>query len=142
MSEDIPEASEFRQRIMREDDLFNTRTTVFLITNGLLITAVGISWDFAIRLLISILGTIVTISWMIFSWQNLNVIRQLTIEYRKCHSENYIENIVQKAMFKPGWKRPTDLIAKPLPIMFLVTWIVLLFIQCLKLLGIKIPGVV
>jgi len=140
MSRDIPEASEFRQRIMREDDLFNTRTTVFLITNGLLMTAVGISDDFAIRLLISILGTIVTISWMIFSWQNWNVIRQLTIEYRKHHSENYIESIVQKALFKPGWKRPTDLIAKPLPIMFLITWIVLLLIQCLKLLRILSQG--
>lgn len=138
MSENIPEASEFRQRIIREDDLFNTRTTVFLITNGLFITSVGISEHLAIRLLISILGIIVTISWMIFSWQNLNVIRQLTIEYRKCHPENYIENIVQKALFKPGWKRPTELIAKPLPIMFLVTWIILLFIQCLELFGIKI----
>ena len=140
MSKDIPDGSEFRQRIMREDDIFNTRTTVFLVTNGLLMTAVGISDDFAIRLLISILGTIVTVSWMMFSWQNLNVIRQLTIEYRKHHPENYIENIVQKAMFRPGWKRPTDLIAKPLPIMFITTWIVLLLIHCLKLLRIFSQG--
>jgi hypothetical protein len=134
MSERIPEASEFRQRIVHEDDLLNSRTIVFIATNGLLMTAVGVSDDFAFRLVISILGIIITISWMILSWQNWNVIRQLTIEYRKHYSENHIENIVQKAMLKPGWRRPTDLIAKPIPIMFLITWIVLLLIHGLKLL--------
>jgi hypothetical protein len=101
MSERVPEASEFRQRIMREDDLLHTRTIVFLVTNGLLMTAVGISDDFAFRLVISILSMMVTISWMILSWQNWDVIRQLTIEYRKRYSENHIENVVQKAMLKP-----------------------------------------
>lgn len=134
MSERIPEAGEFRQRIIREDDVLYTRTMVFLVTNGLLMAAAGISNDFAFRLVICILGIMVTISWMILSWQNWNVIRQLTIEYRKHYSENHIENVVQNAMLKPGWRRPTDLIAKPIPIMFLITWIALLLIHGLKLL--------
>lgn len=126
MNENIPDASEFRQRITREDDLLNKRTTVFLVTSGLLMTAVGISDDLVFGLIISMLGTIVTIFWVILSWQNWNVIKQLTIEYRKHHSENYIENIVQRAMFKPGWRRPTDLIARPIPFIFLIAWISLL----------------
>lgn len=133
MNKNIPDASEFRQRIMREDDLLNTRTTVFLVTNGLLLTAVGISDEFLFRLILSILGTIVTILWLILSWQNWNVIKQLTIEYRKRHSENYIEGIVQKALFRYGWRRPTNLIALPIPIIFLMTWIALLVIYSLKL---------
>jgi hypothetical protein len=132
MSERIPEANEFRQRIMREDDLLHSRTMVFLVTNGLLMTAAGISGDFAFRLAISILGIMITISWMIVSWQNWNVIRQLTIEYRKHYPEHPIENIVQKALLKPGWRRPTNLIAKPIPIMFLITWIALLLIHGFK----------
>ena len=134
MSERIPEASEFRQRIIREDDLLHARTIVFLVTNGLLMTAVGISDDFAFRLVISILGIMVTISWMIVSWQNWNVIRQLTSEYWKQHPEDPIENAVQKALLKPGWRRPTNLIAKPIPTMFLITWIALLLIHSLRLL--------
>jgi len=34
--EKIPEAQEFRERIVREDDLLDSRTTLFLVTNGLL----------------------------------------------------------------------------------------------------------
>ena len=131
MGEDtkIPEAVDFRKRIMREDDLLNSRTTLFLVTSGLLLTAVGLSTNPFIGLLLTVLGILVTIAWSICSWQNWKVIKHLTIEYRECHKENYIENIVHGAMFKPGWKRPTDLIAKPLPYVFLVTWIVLLTIN-------------
>ncbi len=135
MCRKIPEASEFRHRIMREDDLFNTRTTVFLITNGLIMTAVGISGEVSIRLVLSILGTLITIAWLMCSFQSWKVIRKLTIKYRKHDPDNYIENIVQDEMFKRRWKRPTDLMAKPLAITFLITWLVLLVFQVLKLLG-------
>ncbi len=133
MNDDLPTANEFRHRIMREDDLLNTRTTVFLITNGLLLTAVGISSDFIIRLIVSILGTIITICWIICSWQNWKVIKYLTIEYRNKYRNNYIENIVQSAMFKPGWRRPTNIIAKLLPNSFLLTWIAILVLHTISI---------
>jgi hypothetical protein len=131
---EIPEAKDFRERITREDDLFNTRTTVFLITNGLLLTSVGLSsLNGHIQLIISILGLIISIAWLICSLQTWKVIKNLNIEYIKHCKENYIEDIVQRAMFKSGWKRPTELIAKPLPVTFIIAWIVLLII-CLILL--------
>jgi len=126
MNEQLPEPIKFRERIIREDDLLNSRTTVFLITNGLLLTTVGITGDELFRMLISVLGFLVTISWVIFSWQNWKVIKNLTIEYRKHYKSDYIEEIVQNSMFKPGWRRPTDLIAKVLPMVFLLTWIAVL----------------
>lgn len=60
VDEKIPEAQEFRERIVREDDLLDSRTTLFLVTNGLLLTAIGLSKDNPIQILISVLGCIVT----------------------------------------------------------------------------------
>lgn len=133
MSEQLPEPIKFRERIIREDDLLNSRTIVFLVTNGLLLTTVGIAGDELFRMLISILGLLVTISWLIFSWQNWRVIKNLTAEYRKHYKNDYIEKIVQNSMVKPGWKRPTDLIAKVLPAVFLLTWIAVLLVHIWRL---------
>ena len=58
MDEDtkIPEAIDFRKRITREDDLLNSRTTLFLVTSGLLLNAVRLSSNSFIGLLLSVLG--------------------------------------------------------------------------------------
>ena len=133
-----PSAKTFRKRIMREDDMLQSRTSVFLITNGLLLATFGISDDTLIRSIISLLGIIVTVSWALTSWQNWRVIKDLTIDYRMKHNRNYIENIVQNAMFKPGWRRPTDLIAKLLPFTFLTTWLILLVLHLLKLIRVLV----
>ena len=135
MKEDkkIPNEQDFRERIKREDDLLNTRTSLFLVTNGLFLAAVGLSFDPLIQLIIITLGLIITITWLISSWQNWKVIKHLTIAYRKDHHSNYIEEIVQNALFRSGWKRPTDLLAKPLPLAFMITWLVLLTISIIQI---------
>lgn len=123
------EASGFRERIAREDDLLNSRTTVFLVTNGLLLNAAGPSSGPLVGLLISVLGSTIAVAWLICSWQSWSVIKSLAVEYRRRHHNEAIEKAVQRALFKPGWRRPTDLIAKPLPAAFIITWSALLVIK-------------
>ncbi len=105
---------------------------VFLITNGLLLTAVSIPNLNPIGLLIPILGLIVTIYWILCSWHNLNLIGKLTIGYRKLYPKNYIEEIVQDAMFNPGWRRPTNLIGAYLPITFFCIWVLIILYHLLN----------
>lgn len=124
----------YRDRITREDDLLISRTTIFLVTNGLLLTAVSVANYPIIGILISILGLILTFFWFMCSWQNWKVIRNLTIKHLKENKKDRIEKIVQNSLFSHGWKRPTDLIAKPIPISFLVIWIAILSFFIIKLL--------
>ena len=129
MAEQVPEATKYRERIVREDDLLNSRTVLFLVTNGLLLTAVGLGEDRLVRILICILGTIITIAWLMTSYQNWRVIAKLTASYRTHHASDHIEDIVQCALFKPGWKRPTDLIAKVIPRVFQIVWTCILVLS-------------
>jgi len=130
--EKIPEAQEFRERIVREDDLLDSRTTLFLVTNGLLLTAIGLSKDNPIQILISVLGCIVTSGWILTSFQTWRVIRNLTRDYLKQYKRKYIEKIVRESMFKPGWRRPSNIIAIIIPIVFLITWICILLVYILR----------
>jgi hypothetical protein len=134
----FPAKKDYRKKIKRENDLLTSRTSFFLITSGLLLIAFGIADDAMVRLLLSILGLVFTVSWAVTSWQNGRVIRDLTMDYRKMHRSNYLEEIVQNAMFKPGWRRPAFLIAKVLPITFVLTWFLLLLLHILKLLRLLI----
>jgi hypothetical protein len=122
-----------RKRIEKEDSLLNSRTSVFLITGSLLLTAFGVSDDTVIRFIISILGILVTLAWGICSMQNWKVIKNLTTIYVKTNTEDITEKIVQAALFHPGWRRPTDLIARVLPLIFLCAWVALLVLHLLKL---------
>jgi hypothetical protein len=128
----------FRKRMIREEDLLHSRSSVFLITSGLLLTAFSISDYTTIRFIISFLGIIMTIFWALCSWQNWRVIKMLTTEYLRQNHDDEIENMVRKVTPKPGWRRPTDLIAKVIPMTFLLTWIILLILHLLKLLRLLI----
>lgn len=128
MDEQIPDAGDFRRRIVREDDLLNSRTTLFLVTSGLLLTAVGLGEDELIKISVSTLGIIVTTGWLMTSLQNWSVIANLTREYRKHHAGDYIERIVQDSLLPPGWRRPTYIIAIILPMVFLITWMFIMIV--------------
>jgi hypothetical protein len=134
----FPAKKDYRKRIKREDDLLTSRTSFFLITSGLLLIAFGIADDAMVRLILSILGLVFTVSWAVTSWQNWKVIKDLTLDYRKMHRSNYLEEIVQNAMFNPGWRHPAFLIAKVLPITFVLTWFLLILLHILKLLRLLI----
>jgi len=57
-----------RNRIRYEDNLQNSRTSIFLVTNGLLLTAVGVSNNFVFKIVLTILGGLVTVFWWMCSW--------------------------------------------------------------------------
>jgi hypothetical protein len=131
MSEDAL-IDKIRKRIEYEDELFNSRTTIFLATNGLWAAAVGVSSVLPLQIGIGILGVLVSIMWVMCSWQSWKVIRALTrnrlkllkdqIEYQ---AEYQVEEIVQDALWRPGY-RPTNILAKWLPILFLSIWVIFL----------------
>lgn len=120
-----------RQRIETEDELLNTRTTIFLATNGLWAASVGVSTAQTLQVGIALLGIAVTVLWMISSWQSYCVVRALTIRYLKeldaaPHTRKVIEDVVQGELRKWGHWRPSDIMAKWLPRSFLAIWLALL----------------
>jgi hypothetical protein len=128
-----PKRKDYRKIIIREEGLLNSYSSVFLITSGLLLTAFEISDDATARLILSFLGLIITITWSLCTWQNWKVINELTHDYRKIYNINYLEEIVQNAMFKSGWRRPAFLISRVLPIIFLLTWLLFFILHMLRL---------
>lgn len=50
------------------------------------------------------------------------------MHHLRSSEDDRIESTVQGALWSPGWRRPTDLIAKPLPLVFLLRWIGILII--------------
>ena len=131
MSEDAL-IDKIRKRIEYEDELFNSRTTIFLATNGLWAAAVGVSSVLPLQIGIGILGVLVSIMWVMCSWQSWKVIRALTRKRLKLlkdqaeyQAEYQVEEIVQDALWRPRY-RPTNILAKWLPILFLSIWVIFL----------------
>jgi hypothetical protein len=126
-------AKKYTKRIISEENLLNMHTSVFLVTCGILLATFGISDNAAIRLIVSVVGILTTIFWIIISGQRFNVIGNLTREYRKDHKEDEIEDIVQASVLKARWLRPAFILARMLPFTFLTAWIVLFILHLLKL---------
>jgi hypothetical protein len=116
-----------RHRIEVEDGLLNSRSTIFLGINGLWVAAVGVSSDQYLRAGVALLGILVSLLWLICSWQSQLVIASLTKTYQRLHSENQLEKIVQTELKGFGWLRPTNILASLLPCLFVVTWIIVLW---------------
>ena len=133
--EEVKKKPEYRERIILEDNLLISRTTIFLVTNGILLTAVSIANDPIVGILIAILGLVITVFWFICSWQNWKVIKNLTIKNLKANKNapDPVEEVVQKSLCKHGWRRPTDIIAKPLPAVFLVIWTAIIIVYIFRI---------
>ena len=114
----------FRKRIEIEDELLNSRTTIFLATNGLWAAAVGISDDPHLRLGIGTLGILVSTMWLMCAWQSWRVIRALTIQHL-VHSHDEVDEVVGEALWSHRC-RLTNILAQWLPGLFLAAWIVFL----------------
>lgn len=114
----------FRKRVEVEDELLNSRTTIFLATNGLWAAVVGISNDPYLMLGIGTLGALVSIMWLMCAWQSWRVIRALTIQHLK-HSHDEVDEVVGEALWSHRC-RPTNILAQWLPGLFLAAWIVFL----------------
>jgi len=124
MNLDTRDLDRVRERIQIEDELLNSRTTIFLATNGLWAAAVGFGDELHIRMGIGILGALVSIMWVMCSWQSWKVIRRLTICYEKT-STDPIQKVVRCELWSTRY-RPTNILAKWLPILFVSAWVVFL----------------
>ena len=117
----------FRKRIEYEHNLLITRTGIFLIPNGLLVTAIGVGTTEPFKCLIAFLGLAVAGIWLVCSLQSWKVIKALTIAHLNKEDGGEVEKVVQTALARPGILRPTDLLAKVLPALFLIAWLVMFF---------------
>ena len=88
MAEDISDSEKekfrekIRSRIQIEDSLLNARTSIFLITNGLLLASLGAaSGSEPLKTFLTLLGLAISVPWAMCSWQSWKVIRRLTPSY-------------------------------------------------------------
>jgi hypothetical protein len=117
-------ADKVRQRIETEDELLNSRTTIFLGINGLWAAAVGIGNAPHLQIGITILGVLVSIMWLMCSWQSWQAIKALTRKHHQL-ADDPVEEIVSGALWSRRL-RPTNILAHWLPTLFLFIWIVFL----------------
>ncbi|MCK8515735.1 hypothetical protein M0534_05260 [Methylonatrum kenyense] len=117
-----------RERITEEDTLLSSRTLAFLLANGFLIAALGISGVEFERKAIGILGISLTIIWFCIGWQ----VRRAITALHEIYHENFPDDEVNRAVFsRIFWKRkllgtvlgPTELITAWLPLVVLLVWL-------------------
>jgi hypothetical protein len=128
-----PSVKAYYKRIEKENAKLHSNTFAFLLANTIVLVAFGISDDVLIRFIISLLGVFITLIWMFYAWQIWRGIRDLTNAFYKTTTPDYLDTILKQALFKPGWLKPTNLVAKLLPFTFLIAWLVLLILHVLKL---------
>ena len=116
----------YRRRIEYEDNLLITRTGIFLVANGLLTTAIGVGATEPFKSLIALLGLTVASIWFTCSCLSWKVINALTIKYLDSSENNEAEVVVQAVLTKSGKYRPTYLLGKILPVLFLIAWLLML----------------
>ena len=112
----------YRERIEHEDGLLNSRTGIFLVPAGLLITALSVATTEPLKTLICAVGFLTACIWWVCVWQSWLVIRSLTKAYLKEVADNPVEVVVKAALIGPGILRPTDLLARVLPAIFFLAW--------------------
>ncbi len=117
---------DLRRRIKTENTLLNSRTTIFLATNGLWLAAMGWHDLGQLRWLIAPTGLTLSVVWFICGRQSRNVINGLTGLYLTSFPDDPIEKMVRDALWSHGWRSPTDLLGWELPLAFTSCWSILL----------------
>ena len=115
-------SEKIRERIKVEDNLFNSRPTIFLAINGIWVSAAGINSQADLPIVFNLLGLAFSILWFICSMQSWRIIKKLNEDYIKSNNINPLENIVDNCLCKIKWLRPTEIIGLWLPISFIIAW--------------------
>ena len=118
------EAELLRERINREDGLLNSRTSIFLLLNGLaavavadLATATNCCW------LASLVAVVVNLLWFYCSRQCLKVLAAVTRCYLKVAKDDPVEELVQKVLGSHHFWRPNTILGVYLPGLAVVSWL-------------------
>ena len=119
-------------RIAEENTLINARTVIFLIANGFFVNAIGTYESLFFRVILCLLGLVVTLIWFISNIQVWKVLTALH-EVREIHfpGDKLNRMIFEKLQWKSqGVSRyfgPSELIAIWLPLVLLISWTSIFF---------------
>ncbi len=121
MSTQDDELIRIQNRINAEDSLLNSRTTIFLLTNGFLLAILGVESYGLLRLAFCFLGIFVTGIWFLIGWQSYRILREFHNERANRFPDSIEVNVSKKALF--SHIRITDCLAFWLPLIFMAIWI-------------------
>ena len=129
-NKEIINQTDLRKRTIEEDTLLGARTTAFLVSNGFLMTARGVTNNTGAEFAISILGFLIAILWLITSIQSWKVITALHNKYHSLFPNDAInklvfENILWGESKLIKFLGPTELISLWLPALTIITWVAL-----------------
>ena len=110
-------------RLDAEDSLLHQRTTIFLVTNGLLLAVLGLRDYTKFNILFLILGAFVSLIWLLAGWQSWRIIRQWHRERIRAFPDAIEVQVAGKALWRVRFLRPTDLLARWLPLAFFLIWL-------------------
>jgi len=115
-----PSASyeQIRERWDREDNLFLTRTGIFLTANSILAAAAQLSDDPVFRVGAALFSIAITILWWLTSWHSARIIARLF----DASKHMMPDEIMAIYRLKPMLFRPTTVFGKLLPAIVTVGW--------------------
>ena len=120
---------ELKEIIKSEDNNLYARTNLFLVVNGIFFTAIGVSKVVSFQFLVGIVGMIVSIFWIVCTWQSWRIIKALhkkfEDKYPSPDGDEYYW-VIEKALLSE-WLRPAELLGIILPLVFICAWLYLLF---------------
>ncbi len=121
MSTQDDELIRIQNRINAEDSLLNSRTTIFLLTNGFLLAILGVESYGLLRLAFCFLGIFVTGIWFLIGWQSYRILREFHKERANRFPDSIEVSVSKKALFRPI--QINNYLAFWLPLIFMATWI-------------------
>lgn len=119
---------ELRERWDKEDDLLGSRTSMFLTVNAILFAATSLKENnnSVLNFAVSVVGFILTLLWLRVSKRSYDCIYFLS-EISKDIAPEYSHGL---HMFHwPKWLYPTKVIAIILPVIVLLCWAILAFLN-------------
>jgi len=129
------DGSKIRKRIETEDALFNSRSTIFLAINGIWLSAVSVSSQSSkFQLIIPFLGFIISILWRLCIQQSVAIIDGLNKKHLELAQNDAIEKFIDDNLMRNSDWRPTEIIGKWIPRLFIGLWLALFAYQLYKFL--------
>ncbi|MEM1346093.1 MAG: hypothetical protein AAGI34_16130, partial [Pseudomonadota bacterium] len=93
---------EIRARTRDEDTLLGNRTTSFLLGNGFILAALGLTDDHFEKCIMAILGVALSLVWFLVAFQS----RAAITELHKMYEDRFPDDELQKIVFKNIlWRR-------------------------------------
>ena len=118
-----------RKRIEIEDSLLNSRSTIFLVINGIWLSAISLKKDLdTFQIIIPVCGIIISIMWFLCSIQSTRIIAALNRKYLEVNQDDSLEKFIDGKLFSRTFLRPSELIGQWLPLLFIIIWAVILFL--------------